>query len=85
MSLRGHPYITSSKGLGGPRKWPFLLTFSTAIMLIKGVGRVQKGQKYTDVVKGWPLRRKMGRKVGPSFSLKILSTFCVSNKRGISL
>ena len=37
--VRDHPYITSAKGLGGSRKWPVLLTFSTCI--------------YADLVDGW--------------------------------
>ena len=46
---RDHPYITSAKGLGGSRKWPVSLTFSTVFMLIRWVGGVQKGKKY-DVI-----------------------------------
>ena len=36
--------------VGGSRKWPVLLTFSTVFMLIRWVGGVQKGQKYADVI-----------------------------------
>ena len=33
--IRDHPYITSAKyWVGGSRKWPVLLTFSTIFMLI---------------------------------------------------
>ena len=42
---RDHSYITSAKGLGGSRKWPVSLTFSTVFMLIRWVGGVQKGKK----------------------------------------
>ena len=31
--LRGHPYITIARGLGGFEKWPFLLTFSAVFMV----------------------------------------------------
>ena len=36
--------------VGGTRKRPDLLTFSTVFMLISWVGGVQKVQKYTDVI-----------------------------------
>ena len=42
--------------VGGFRKWPILLTFSTVFMLIRWVGGVQKGQKYADVIQGWSLK-----------------------------
>ena len=37
-SIRDQPYITSSIGLGGFRKWQFLLTFSTVFIQIHNYG-----------------------------------------------
>ena len=49
--LGDHPFITSAKErVGGSRKWPVLLTFSTVFMLIRWLVGVQKGQKYADVI-----------------------------------
>ena len=48
-----HPFIMSAKGLGGSRKWPVLLTFSTVFMLTLWVGGSEKVQNYADVIYGW--------------------------------
>ena len=43
-----HPFIMSTKGLGGSRKWPILLTFSTVFMLTLWVG-----QKKSKIMLTW--------------------------------
>ena len=54
------PILRQQKNwVGGSRKWPFLLMFSSEVMLIRMVGGVQKGQKYADVIQGWPLTREV--------------------------
>ena len=52
LSLKGIiPILRQQKDwVGGSRKLPVLLTFSTTLMLIRRVGGVQKGQKYADVI-----------------------------------
>ena len=39
--------------MGGSRKWPVLLTFSTVFMLTLWVGWSEKVQNYADVIYGW--------------------------------
>ena len=57
ITLGTIPILCQQKDwVGGSRKKPDLLTFSTVFMLIRWVGRVQKGQKYADVIQGWSLR-----------------------------
>ena len=36
--------------VGGSKKWQILLTSSTVLMVIRWVGRVQKGQNIADVL-----------------------------------
>ena len=49
-----HPYTTSAKDwVGGSRKWPVLLTFSTVLMLRYSMGGSEKVQNYADVIFGW--------------------------------
>ena len=59
--LMDHPYITWAKDwVGGSRKWPVLLMFSTVFVLtshFKWVGGSEKVQNYADVKYGWSLTK----------------------------
>ena len=52
LQLGTIPILRQQKNwVGGSRKWPVLLTFSTVfVLLIRLVDEVQKGQKYGDVI-----------------------------------
>ena len=51
VKIEAIPILRQQKDwVGGSKKGPFLLTFSTVFMLIRRVGGVQKGQKYANVI-----------------------------------